>query len=98
MHTASGSERVFATNIQLIENFRKNQLSIEDLKQLETPLLLSVGDRDELVPLHEILDLYQALGYNKTALSIHPNTRHQISALSPESIGKAARHFWKEML
>jgi pimeloyl-ACP methyl ester carboxylesterase len=98
IHIASGAEIAFRANTELISNFKDAQLTTRDLEQLHIPLLLSVGDSDELVPLIEIQKLYTDLGYDRASLAVHPNTPHPLSKLHPESFERAARQFWKATL
>ena len=98
IHVANGAEAAFRANTELITNFKVSQLTSHDLEQLHVPLLLSVGDNDELVPLIEIQKLYADLGYDCASLAVHPNTPHPLSKLSPESFERAARQFWRATL
>jgi pimeloyl-ACP methyl ester carboxylesterase len=52
------------------------ELEFEDL---ELPVMVSVGDRDELVPAGEAVDLYRAL--RRGQLCVFPDTNHPLSAL-----------------
>ena len=97
-HTGSGAEQAFRIASDIIAGFRDDRLTEERVKQLRQPLLLSVGDTDQLVPLAEILSLYQSLGSQNAALSVLEKTHHAIGSVQPEPFAQAARHFWKAML
>ena len=75
----------------------ESQLHESDLAKLHCPLLLSVGDRDELVSLEEISKLYLSLDKNKVSLAVHANSPHPISKLDKGSFTHAVREFWKSM-
>lgn len=96
-HASNGLDRTMMLSRSLIENFTSYGLDASLIKNSGTPVLLSVGDRDELVSLPEILKLYQELGYDASSLAIHPNTRHQFHFLSPDSFERAIRHFWSKL-
>ncbi|HEY6171113.1 MAG TPA: alpha/beta hydrolase, partial [Candidatus Kapabacteria bacterium] len=95
MHEANGLEKTVALTKSIITNFAISQLREEDLSKLNCPLLLSVGDRDELVSLEEISKLYLALDKKKVSLAVHANSPHPISKLDKESFTHAVREFWK---
>jgi pimeloyl-ACP methyl ester carboxylesterase len=95
MHSANGLENTIVTMRSIIEDFRDVQLTEEDLQKIQAPLLLSVGDRDDLVSLEEITKLYQSLDPKKTYLAIHPNSPHQIAKLDLNSFTHSIREFWK---
>ncbi len=95
VHSFSGAEAAAKASHQLIEGFREKQLSIEDVSHLQCPLLLSVGDSDELVSLEEIHTLFIGLGYDSTSLAVHPETHHLIHLLQAETFALAVKQFWK---
>lgn len=97
MHEANGLERTMDLSSKLIANFTSYGLDVEALKATGIQTLLSVGDRDELVSLPEILRLYQELGLEHASLAIHPNTRHQFHFLSSDSFERAIRQFWSKL-
>lgn len=97
LHEPNGLERTMELSRKLIENFTSYGLDVSSIKGSAVPALLSVGDRDELVPLPEILRLYQELGYERSSLAIHPNTRHPFHLLAPGSFERAIRQFWSKL-
>ena len=97
MHSANGLEKTISSTRSIIEDFREEQLSEEDLRNIQTPMLLSVGDRDDLITLPEITKLYQSQDHKKTYLAIHPNSPHPLSKLDMGSFTHAVREFWKRM-
>jgi pimeloyl-ACP methyl ester carboxylesterase len=50
-----------------------------DLEDCELPVMVSGGDRDELVPVNEVIDLYHAL--RRGQLCIFPDTNHPLDSL-----------------
>ena len=97
MHEPNGLERTMDLSSKLIESFTSYGLDASLIKSSGAPTLVSVGDRDELVSLPEILKLYQELGYEASSLAIHPNTRHQFHFLSPDSFERVIRQFWSKL-
>jgi len=94
MHSTNGLEMAIDTMRSVIQHFEEEQLREADILKILSPLLLSVGDRDELVSLQEITKLYQSQASKKTFLAIHPNSPHSISKLDIGSFTFAVRRFW----
>ncbi|MEI8133802.1 MAG: alpha/beta hydrolase [bacterium] len=97
MHAEVGIENTFAANRSVVGNFAKEKLVEADIAKFGIPLLLSVGDRDNLVSLDEITQLYTSQNPNTTSLAIHPNSPHQFSKLDMNSFTNAIRIFWKQL-
>lgn len=97
MHQTNGLEKTVAAMRSIIEDFRNDNLEVEDLRKLSCPLLLSVGDRDELIPLEEISKLFLSLDHSRAFLAVHPNSPHPISKLDYGSFTHAVREFWKNV-
>ena len=97
MHEANGLDHASALMQSIMENFRSKKLTVEDIQASGTPVLLSVGDLDELVPLEEIDQLYKAIGKEQAGLTVHPNSPHPIGKLDIESFGTAVRYFWQKL-
>jgi len=95
IHQVNGFERTAMLASSIIESFKERQLTADDVKRLQCPLLLSVGDRDEMVPPEEVSRLYLELPKEKTYLAIHPNSPHPIAKLDLVSFTAAVREFWK---
>jgi pimeloyl-ACP methyl ester carboxylesterase len=97
MHAGSGLDRTLSLTRSLISDFSRWQLSPSDVGSMETPLLLSVGDRDELVPIHEVIELYSALDRKRCALAMLPNTPHQFHHVPLDCFEGNVRRFWERM-
>ncbi|MDP4220096.1 MAG: alpha/beta hydrolase [Bacteroidota bacterium] len=98
LHSANGLDRTVTAMRSIIGHFRVEQLSADDLRSIRAPLLLSAGDRDNLVTLPEITKLYQSQDRQKTFLAIHPNSPHPISKLDLTSFTHSVREFWKAVI
>lgn len=97
MHEANGLKKTVDLTKSIIVNFAESQLHESDLAKLHCPLLLSVGDKDELVSLEEISKLYLSLDKKKVSLAVHANSPHPISKLDKGSFTHAVREFWKDI-
>ena len=97
LHQTNGFERTALLAASIIESFRARQLSVGDIARLQCPLLLSVGDRDEMVPPEEVSKLYLELPKTTTYLAIHPTSPHQFAKLDLNSFTTAIREFWKSL-
>jgi pimeloyl-ACP methyl ester carboxylesterase len=94
-HTAS-AQRVLAAVSEFIESFRANQLTEDMLALLDIPLLLTTGERDEMVPATEVTRLGQALrerGKGSVDVVIFEDVRHPIKTLPAERFRSAVLPF-----
>ena len=64
---------------KMITSMPDTGLTEMDLEDCELPIMVSGGDRDELVPVNEIIDLYHAL--QRGQLCIFPDTNHPLDSL-----------------
>ncbi|RPH93115.1 alpha/beta fold hydrolase [candidate division KSB1 bacterium] len=62
-----------------------------ELEDLETPVMVSAGDRDELVPVSEAVDLYKAL--RRGQLSVFADTFHPMASVRDHVFIPAFRDF-----
>jgi len=68
-----------------------NILSIEDYKNINTPTLLLLGDRDRMVSLEESVNVYTQL--RAAQLGILPGTPHPLEQVDKEMLAYHIRHF-----
>lgn len=97
MHAANGFDKASELMRSIMGNFRTKKLEVDDIKAAGTPVLLSVGDRDELVPLEEIDQLFKAIGKEQASLTVHPNSPHPIGKLDLQSFQTAVNYFWQRV-
>ncbi len=95
IHSAMGLEETMRYTRTIIENFSVSQLTSADMMNVKCPLLISTGDRDDLVPPEEAAKLYESLDKKKTYLAIQPNSPHQLNKLDMASFTHSVREFWK---
>jgi pimeloyl-ACP methyl ester carboxylesterase len=95
LHLANGLDRTCTLMQSIMENFRIKKLEVEDIRESGIPVLLSVGDRDALVPLDEIEELYRSIGRAQASLAVHPNSPHPIGKLDLNSFEVAVKRFWQ---
>ena len=62
-----------------------------DLEEAQFPVMISVGDRDELVPVEEAVDLYRALPRGQ--LCILPDTNHPLGSARDHVFLPAVKDF-----
>lgn len=95
LHAKNGLAAAVSGMKSIIGDFKDSRLSEADLRSLHVPLLLSAGDRDDLVPLGEIVRLFQSQNPTEVSLAIHPNSPHALSKLDLISFTHSIREFWK---
>ena len=71
-----------------------DSLSERHLKNAQLPVLVSVGDRDELVPLPEAFRLSRTLPHGE--LLVLPNTRHPLQTVRQVPLLPTMQHFHVE--
>ena len=77
-----------------IQNKGGKTLSREDLEHANFPVLVSVGDRDDLIPVEEAVRFYRSLP--KGELLIMPNTNHSIRSVREDIFVPAVLDFFKQ--
>ncbi len=94
MHSACGADETLRLTQSLIEDFARWQLSEEMVRASDVPVLISAGDRDDLVPAAEVAALYRALDPKLSAMAILPATPHALQQLPLECFASLVRRFW----
>ncbi|WP_181372962.1 alpha/beta fold hydrolase [Massilia glaciei] len=94
LHPASGVDQTLRLTQGLITDFARWQLSEEMVRATKVPILLSAGDRDNLVPMAEIVKLFDALESKLNAVAILPSTPHPLQHLPLDCFELIVRRFW----
>ena len=68
-------------------------LTLEEARRADLPILVSTGDRDELVSVDEAVRFYRVLPRGE--LLVMPNTHHSFSSVRPEVFVPAMRDFFQ---
>ena len=76
-----------------MQNKGGKTLSREDLERTNFPVLVSVGDRDDLITVEEAVRFYRSLP--KGELLIMPNTKHSIRSMREDVFVPAVLDFFK---
>jgi pimeloyl-ACP methyl ester carboxylesterase len=76
---------------KLISGMPDSGLTEMELEDLETPVMVAVGDRDELVPVQEAVDLYR--GLRRAQLCVFAETNHPLDGLRDHIFLPAFRDF-----
>ena len=69
------------------------ELNSEDFESIDNEILLSVGDRDNMVTIEETVDVYRKL--KKGSLLVIPDTHHPIEKISVERLNFEIINFLK---
>jgi pimeloyl-ACP methyl ester carboxylesterase len=91
MHTEEKLEAILPWLNKMISGMPDTGLTEFDLEDSEIPVMVSVGDRDEQIPVAEAIDLYHAL--RKSQLCVFPDTTHAMEALRDHIFLPAFRDF-----
>ncbi len=68
----------------------------EILEQVDCPILLILGDRDDIIPLEHMIDLYHALP--NAGLAVIPFGRHQVDRYRPEIFCRLITDYFDRVL
>ncbi len=69
-------------------------MSEEELKQIQHPVLLGIGDRDTTSSLNETIKVYKLLSNSR--LWVVPNAAHPFEKINPERIAAEIRYFFNQ--
>jgi pimeloyl-ACP methyl ester carboxylesterase len=92
LHEPNDWEEVIKKTTEMLTDMgRKNPLSEDDLTKLEIPVLIGMGDRDNLVIIEESVYSYRLL--KKGQLFIIPDTPHPIHNVNIDSLSREIERF-----
>jgi pimeloyl-ACP methyl ester carboxylesterase len=92
LHHPNDWREVISKTVAMIKEMgKKNPLSDDDLADLNIPVLISMGDRDNLVIIEESVFSYRLL--KKGQLLILPDTPHPMHNTNPDALARAIRRF-----
>jgi len=93
-HSAENWKQVLKKTAEMMINLGKNKLLKDvDFSLIKNEVLLSVGDRDNMVSIEETVDVYRKLQNGK--LLIFPDTPHPIEKISAERLANEIELFFK---
>jgi esterase/lipase len=91
-HSPEDWKKVLNETAQMMLNLGKDKvLKDEDLSLIDNEVLVSVGDRDNMVSIEETVDAYRKLGKGK--LLIMPDTPHPIEKISIQRLSNEISNF-----
>lgn len=90
-HGGSWKELVTRTAEMMREISAKEFLRAGTISSLELPVLLGLGDRDQMVSLEETMSVYKALPQG--AMYMLPGTRHQLEAAPVDLLSRQILEF-----
>ena len=92
LHSPNDWKEVISRTITMINEMgKKNPLSDDNLAELNIPVLIAMGDRDNLVIIEESVFSYRLL--KKGQLFILPDTPHPIHNTNPDTLAREIRRF-----
>lgn len=83
-HPNNWKEVLHKTAAMLMEMGKDNPLKLEDYKNIHTPSLIMLGDRDKMVFLEETVAVYKQLPNSQ--LAVLPGTPHPIEGVNKEAL------------
>lgn len=96
-HSPEDWRSVLYKTAEMMINLGKNKiLKDEDFSLIENEVMISVGDRDNMVTIEETIDVYRKL--KNGSLLILPDTPHPIEKISTERLAYEIKLFFKNNL
>lgn len=96
LHTTEKLEAMLPWLNKMLVNLPDVGLTEMDLEEAKLPIVVSVGDRDELVPVSEAVDLYRALP--RAQLAVFADTNHPLAALRDHVFLPVFRDFLNRLI
>lgn len=92
IHAPNNWKDIMAKTVDMLHEMgKKNPLNDDDLSGLDIPVLIGMGDRDNLVIIEESVFAYRLL--KKGELLIMPDTPHPINNVDGERLCREVRRF-----
>ena len=91
LHSEEKLEAMLPWLNKLVTGLPDIGLTHMDLEEAQIPVMVSVGDRDELVPVEEAVDLYRALPRGQ--LCVLPDTNHPLASVRDHVFLPAIKDF-----
>lgn len=93
MHSPEDWKIVLNKTAEMMIELGKNKLlKDEDFSQIENDVLISVGDRDNMVSIEETVDVYRKL--KNGSLLVFPDTPHPIEKINIERMANEVKIFF----
>jgi pimeloyl-ACP methyl ester carboxylesterase len=70
---------------------QRNCLELEDYREISTPCLVMLGDRDKMITLQETIDVSKTLP--NAGVAMLPNTSHPIEQVNPDTLSFFIKSF-----
>lgn len=93
-HEPNDWKQLLTRTADLLRDLGANPfLTTENAKNLNLPVRLSMGDRDNMVTLSETIAMFQSLP--QASLAVLPDTYHPIEKVNPQRLASAIRDFFE---
>jgi len=83
------------TSEMLVDIGAKNYLKPSELKKINTPVMIGLADKDQIVSLDETVEVYRNLP--NASMYMLPGTRHQLETVNNDLLGKIILEFLKKI-
>ncbi|MFT5194136.1 MAG: pimeloyl-ACP methyl ester carboxylesterase [Cellvibrionaceae bacterium] len=90
-HTAVDWQENMAQSREMMSDFGENPPSFDQLSETQQPVIVSIGDRDNLSTIEESVQAARALPNG--ALQVFPNTKHPIEQVDMPMLADAIARF-----
>lgn len=92
-HSPLDWKEVLNRTAEMMINLGKsNALALEDYSRIESPVIISIGDRDKMVTLEETVEVYRAI--KNAQLLVLPYTPHPLEQMSLTRLASEIKQFF----
>lgn len=97
-HAPNGLDQTLRLMRTLIGGLGQSQPDPAPFRASGVPILICTGDRDTMVPVAEVVKLFEALDSKRNAIAVLPNTPHALLHVALPCFEQSIRRFWERSL
>ena len=97
-HAPNGLDQTLRLMRTLIGGLGQSQPDPSPFRASGVPIMICTGDRDTMVPVAEVVKLFEALDSRRNAIAVLPNTPHALQHVALACFEQSVRRFWERSL
>jgi len=97
-HAPNGLDQTLRLMRTLIGGLGQSQPDPGLFRASGVPIMICTGDRDNMVPVSEVVKLFESLDSKRNAIAVLPNTPHALQHVALACFEQSVRRFWERSL
>lgn len=97
-HAPNGLDQTLRLMRTLIAALGQSHPDPAPFRASGAPILICTGDRDTMVPVTEVVKLFESLDSKRNAIAVLPNTPHALQHVALSCFEQSIRRFWERSL